>query len=65
MWAGEHLLAYGFVPTPDEVEQKIEAVTPDEVRELAGEFFRDNRLNAAVITAAKNERAVDELLTFS
>ncbi len=65
MWIGEHLLAYGFVPTPDEVEEKIEAVTPDEIREVAGEFFRDHRLNAAVITPAKNERAVGELLTFS
>jgi predicted Zn-dependent peptidase len=65
MWIGEHLLAYGFVQTPDEVERRIEAITPDEIQEVAAGLFRDYRLNAAVITPAKNERAVAELLSFS
>lgn len=64
MWIGEHLLAYGFVPTPDEVERQIEAVSAEEVQAVAVTFFRDARLNAAVITPAKNERAVSELLSF-
>ena len=64
MWVGEHLLAYGFVLTPDEIEKKIEAVTTDEVQEVAAAIFRDNRLNAAVITPSKDERAISELLSF-
>jgi predicted Zn-dependent peptidase len=65
MWIGEHLLAYGFIHTPEEIERKIEAVTPEQIQSVAGEMFRDNRLNAAVITPSKEERAVEDLLSFS
>ena len=65
MWLGEHLMAYGFIRTPDEIEQKIEAVTTDDVQAIASELFRDARLNAAIITPDKNEAAVRELLAFT
>lgn len=64
MWLGEHLLAYGFIQTPDEIERQLEAVTTDDVQKIATELFRDKRLNAAVITPSKDEREVAELLTF-
>jgi len=64
MWIGEHLLAYGFVLTPDEIEQKIEAVTTSEIQEAAAAVFRDDRLNVAVITPSKDECAISELLSF-
>jgi predicted Zn-dependent peptidase len=64
MWIGEHLLAYGVVLTPDEIEKKIEAVTADEIQRVAAALFRDNRLNVAVITPSKEERAVSGLLSF-
>jgi predicted Zn-dependent peptidase len=65
MWLGEHLLAYGFIEDPDEIERKIERVGADEVQEVAADLFRDSRLNLAVITPSKDERAVTELLSFS
>ncbi|MCG3149358.1 MAG: putative zinc protease [Verrucomicrobiae bacterium] len=65
MWCGEHLLAYGQVQTPAEIEQKIEAVTTDQVQEVAVAVFRDQRLNAAVITPTKEERVVSDLLSFA
>ncbi|MEI6085608.1 MAG: pitrilysin family protein [Verrucomicrobiota bacterium] len=65
MWCGEHLLAYDQVQLPDEIEQKIEAVTPAEVQAIAAGIFRDQHLNVAVITPSKDERAVSELLTFA
>jgi predicted Zn-dependent peptidase len=65
MWIGEHLLAYGFVQSPDEIEKKIETVTADQIQEVAAAIFRDNRLNVAVITPSKDERAVAGLLTFA
>ncbi len=65
MWIGEHLLAYGLIHTPEEIERKIEAVTPEQIQSVAAEMFRDNRLNAAVITPSKEEHAVEELLSFS
>lgn len=65
MWSGEHLMAYGFVQTPDEVERRIEAVTPEEIQHVAADLFRESRLSVAVITPSKDERAVEELLNFS
>jgi predicted Zn-dependent peptidase len=64
MWIGEHLLAYGLVQSPDEVEKKIEAITTEQIQEVAADLFRDNRLSVAVITPGKDESAVAELLTF-
>ena len=64
MWLGEHLLAYGAIQTPEEVERRISAVTGEDVQKVAGELFRDNRLNVAVITPSKNEKAIRNLLGF-
>lgn len=64
MWLGEHLLAYGFIQSPDEIERKLEGVTADEIQEIAATLFSDKRLNAAVITPSKDERTVNDLLHF-
>jgi predicted Zn-dependent peptidase len=64
MWLGEHLLAYGTIQTPAEVEQRITEVTTADVQEAAVDLFRNHRLNVAVITPSKDERAVSELLSF-
>jgi predicted Zn-dependent peptidase len=64
MWLGEHLLAYGTIQTPEEVERRIGAVTGEDVQKVAGELFRDNRLNVAVITPSKDEKAIHNLLGF-
>ena len=65
MWVGEHLLAYGIIQTPREIERQVEAVTPEQVQAAARELFRDNRLNGAVITPSKDERSVGDLMTFA
>lgn len=64
MWIGEHLLAYGFIQTPEKIERKMEAVTADDVQSAAADLFCDNHLNAALITPSKDERAVNNLLHF-
>jgi predicted Zn-dependent peptidase len=64
-WIGEHLLAYNMIHTPDEIEQRIEGVTADDIAKTAADLFQDKRLNAAVITPGKDEAAVRELLTFA
>jgi len=65
MWVGEHLLAYGLIHSPDEIERHLAAVTGDEIQATAADVFRDRRLNAAVITPAKDERRISELLSFA
>ena len=65
MWCGEHLLAYGCVQAPNEIEQKLEAITAAQIQEVAADLFRDSRLNAAVITPSQDEHPIRQLLTFS
>ncbi len=64
MWLGEHLLAYGKIQLPAEVEKEIAAVTLADVQGTAADLFRNNRLNVAVITPSKNERSINALLSF-
>jgi predicted Zn-dependent peptidase len=64
MWLGEHLLAYGTIHTPAEVERQIIEVTAADVQLAAADLFRENRLNVAVITPSKDERGVSALLSF-
>ncbi len=64
MWLGEHLLAYGTIQSPAEVERQIAAVTPADVQTTAMDLFRNNRLNVAVITPSKDERGINALLSF-
>ena len=64
MWVGEHLLAYGFIHSPDDIEREIAAVTPESIQLAAADVFRNHRINAAIITPSKDEKAVAELLTF-
>jgi predicted Zn-dependent peptidase len=65
LWLGEHLLGYGEIISPDEIQRKIEAVNPDEIQSLAAELFRDSRLNVAVIGPMKNDRDVRESLALA
>ncbi len=64
MWLGEHLLAYGTIQTPAEVERHIAGVMATDVQKAAADIFRNNRLNVAVITPSKDEKAVADLLNF-
>ncbi len=65
MWLGEHLMAYGYIRTPDEIERQIEAVSADDIQAVAATLFRDSRLNAAIITPRRDEAALREGLTFA
>jgi predicted Zn-dependent peptidase len=52
MWLGEHLLGYGRVAEPSEVERSIKAVTVEDVRRVAAELFQSRRWNVAVVGKA-------------
>jgi predicted Zn-dependent peptidase len=65
MWLGEHLLAYGFIETPEEVERRVEAVGADMLLRVAADAFRNRRLNAAVITPRGDERTMARHLRFA
>ncbi len=64
MWMGDHLLAYGRIEHPDDIERRVQAVTADDVQRVAADLFHDRRLNVAVITPSKNEAGFRRRLEF-
>jgi predicted Zn-dependent peptidase len=61
-WIGSQEATYGEIKTPEEVMEKIEAVTAADVQELAQELFRPERLNLALIGPYSDPRPFAKLL---
>jgi len=62
MWIGEQLLGHGKVFTPDEIKQKLRAVTGGEIRRVAVEFFRPERMNMALISPLEADPTLERLI---
>ncbi len=58
MWMGESLLGYDKILNPSEVENRICAVTPDEVRKVACHCLNRGRLGVAIVGPAENAEEV-------
>lgn len=56
--AGELVVGRGRVLSPGALKRRFSAVTPAQVRAVAREFFRPERLNVAVVTPRKREGGV-------
>src|SRR5687768_528572 len=61
-WIGSQESTYGEIKTPEEVMEKIEAVTRAEVFELSQELFRSDRLSLALIGPYEDKAPFEELL---
>ena len=56
MWVGENLMNYGRFIQPDEVIQKIEAVSEKDIHRVAGEVLNSKSLSVAMITPGGNDQ---------
>jgi len=63
MWLGEHWLGYGRIISPEDVKKRLSRVQPAEVRAVARELFRADRLNLALISPLKNAGKLEKVLT--
>ncbi len=61
-WIGSQEATYGEIKTPEQVVEKIEAVTVAEVQELAGELFRRDRINIALVGPFSDPKPFADLL---
>jgi predicted Zn-dependent peptidase len=61
-WVGSQELIYREIQTPEEVMERIDAVTIDQVQELAQELFRADRLNLAVVGPYSDPKPFSDLL---
>lgn len=54
MWLGEQLLSYGKIILPSEIRQRLGEVTAAQIRAVARDFFRPERLNLALVSPLKS-----------
>jgi predicted Zn-dependent peptidase len=62
MWMGESLLGYSHVLSPEEVENRIHAVTRTCVQQVAHEVRDRGRLNLAVVGPLKDKAKIESWL---
>lgn len=62
-WVGSQEATYGEIMTPEEVMEKIDAVTVEDVQQLSAEILRDDRFNLALIGPFSDERDYMDLLS--
>lgn len=61
-WLGEQLLAYGKAISPGESKRRLQEVTARQVRAVAKEFFRPERMSLAIVSPLKDASGLTELL---
>jgi predicted Zn-dependent peptidase len=61
-WLGEQLLGYGRIFRPAEVKRRLREVTPGEIRAVARDFFRPERLNLALVSPLKTAHRLIKML---
>lgn len=62
-WVGEQLLGYGRIYSPEEIKRRLARVTAEEIRAVAHEFFRPERLNLALVSPLKTYKGLESILT--
>ena len=61
-WLGEQLLAYGKAVSALETKRHLSEVQPAQVRSVAREFFRPERLNLALVSPLKSGELLTSML---
>jgi predicted Zn-dependent peptidase len=62
MWMGEHLLGHGKILHPDEAKKKLNAVRASDIRGVARQFFKPERLNLALVSPLKKDSGLERAL---
>ena len=58
MWLGESLLGHGKILDPSEIEEKILAVTPEQVQAVACHCLCKGRLGLAIVGPSKDAEQI-------
>jgi len=61
-WLGEQWLAYGSILSPEMIKRRLARVTAAEIRSVAKDFFRPDRLNLALVSPLKSTRQLAPML---
>lgn len=61
-WVGESLLGYGKIIAPSVTRARIAAVTAAQVRSVASDLFRPERLTLALVSTLEKATGLEKLL---
>ena len=61
-WLGEHLLGYGTVPNPGAALRKLTTVTPAQIRAVAADCLRLERVSGALVGPAAGSGGLAKLI---
>ena len=61
-WMGNQELLLGHIRDTDDVVEKVNSVTPDDVRKVTNEVLVADRLNLAVVGPSRGQRRLQQLL---
>ena len=61
-WLGEQLLGYGKIVTAAEIKRRLREVSAAQIRAVARDFFRPERLNLALVSSLKSASRLMGLL---
>ena len=61
-WVGEQLIGYGRIMQPAQIKRRLRDVKAADIRAVARDFFRPERLNLALVSPLANDRPVAKLL---
>jgi len=62
-YAGQEVATHKL-KTPQEIEKEIRKITPEDIRKIAKEIFKDNNLNLAIVGDIKDEKSLLRSLSF-
>ncbi len=63
-WAGESLLNYGRIVSPADAKERLAGVTAAQVRTVAREYFRPERLGVALVSPLAKRGDLEKLLSW-
>jgi predicted Zn-dependent peptidase len=63
-FVGEQVLGYGRITPPGVTQKRLAAVTASQIRSVAADFFRPERLNVALVSPLKSPREIAPVLSF-
>lgn len=61
-WLGELIIGHGRLKPPGQTREQLAAVTPTQIRAVARDLFRPDRLNLALVSPLKRVSGLESLL---
>ena len=61
-WVGEQLLGFDQIIPPDEIKARLNEIRPGDIRRVASDFFRPERLCLSLVSPLKSNRSLRKLI---